>query len=413
MVYHLGLPVTDFRYLSKKETMTLDWEDPWYSFFDNKNLRRQYNEPISVFLYAEPFETRVEVIVRPKDIQQWHDLGLNELESIPVEQQAAIKQQVADFLLKEMTLTIDEKEVVPQLQRINFLKRTLKSSIVIDPPVDLDVNSATLGIIYSVPTEDLPKISSVEWNLFAPKLQEVRAASTDEAGPLPYRLKPDDNVLVWKNYLKNPTIPRIKPVAPPQMMKQVKVPFGTILCLILFIPLVRTMYREKGKLAAGLGGGVVLACAVLIYPFLGFPVSVPASPELSDEASTELVSGLLENVYTSFDFRDESTIYDALDQSLVGDLLTEVYLQTKKSLELASQGGASVKVKSVKLEQAEFEPMENGFRSTCTWDVLGSVGHWGHIHQRVNRYSAELDIQPVEGAWKITGLEILEEQRIQ
>jgi hypothetical protein len=71
-----------------------------------------------------------------------------------------------------------------------------------------------------------------------------------------------------------------------------------------------------------------------------------------------------------------------------------------------------VKVKSVKLEQAEFEPMENGFRTTCTWDVLGSVGHWGHIHQRVNRYNAELDIQPVEGAWKITGLEILEEQRI-
>ena len=311
-----------------------------------------------------------------------------------------------------MELAIDGEKVVPQLQRINFLKRTLKSSIVIDPPEELDANSATLGVIYSVPTESLPQIAALTWNLFSPKIQVVRAAATDEAGPLPYKLRPDDNVLVWKNFLKNPTIPAIKPIAPPQMMKQIEIPLGTILCLILFFPLVRTMHREKGKRAAGLGGGVVLACAVFIYPFLGFPVSVPVSPALTDEAATELVSGLLENVYTSFDFRDESTIYDALDQSLVGDLLTEVYLQTKRSLELASQGGASVKVKAVQLEQAEFEPMEDGFRATCTWDVLGSVGHWGHIHQRVNRYNAELNIQPVEGQWKITGLEMRKEQYI-
>ncbi len=412
MVYHRGLPVMDFRYLSRKETLQLDWEDPWYSRFQNKNLWRQYNEPISVFLYAEPFETRVEVIVRPKDIQQWHDLGIQGLETIPVDMQPELKQKVADFLMAELNLTIDGEQVAANVQRVNFLKRTLKSSMVIDPPEELDAISATLGVIFSAPTETLSQESSVTWNLFSPKMQVVRAAATDEAGPLPYKLSPDDNVLVWKNFLKHPTIPSIKALAPPQTTKQIKVPLGTILCLILFIPLVRTMLREKGKRAAGLGGGVVLACAVFIYPFLGFPVSVPASPELTDEASTELVSGLLENVYSSFDFRDESTIYDALDQSLVGDLLTDVYLQTKRSLELASQGGASVKVKAVVLEQAEFEPMENGFRANCTWDVLGSVGHWGHIHQRVNRYNAELNIQPVEGQWKITDLEILEEQRI-
>ena len=413
MTYHHGLPVMDFRYLSREETINLDWEDPWYSQFENRNLRRQYNEPISAFIYAEPYETRVEVIVRPKDIQQWHALGIEGVKEIPVDIQSGLKEQIAAFLLTKMKLTIDGEEVVPELQRINFLKRTLKSSIVIDPPEELDAISATLGVIYSVPTETLPQELTLTWNLFSPKMPVVRAAATDEAGPMPYKLKPDDNVLVWKNYLKNPTIPAIKTIDSPVFTKLVRVPLGTILCLILFIPLVRTMRREKGRRAAGLGGGVVLASAVFIYPFLGFPVFVPASPELTDGASTKLVSGLLENVYTSFDFRDESTIYDALDQSLVGNLLTEVYLQTKKSLELASQGGASVKVKSVKLEQAECEPMEDGFRATCTWDVLGSVGHWGHIHQRVNRYNAELDIQPVEGAWKITGLEILEEQRIQ
>lgn len=121
---------------------------------------------------------------------------------------------------------------------------------------------------------------------------------------------------------------------------------------------------------------------------------------------------MLGNVYTSFDFRDESTIYDALDKSLSGDLLTDVYLQTMKSLELDSQGGAKVKVKSVALDSAEFQPLEEGFNAACVWDVNGSVGHWGHIHQRVNRYNAELDIEPLDGSWKITKLEILQEERV-
>jgi hypothetical protein len=414
MVYHMGLPIMDFRYLSRRETLELDWDDPWYSRFKNKNLWRQYNEPISAFLYAEPYETRVEVIVRPKDIQQWHDLGIVGMETLSVEMQPQLKEQIAQFLPTRMELSIDGVVVEPKLQRINFLRRTLKSSTVIDPPEELDAISATLGIIYSVPTETLPKESSLTWKLFSPKMQVVRSAATDEAGPMPCKLRPDDNVLVWKNFLKNPTIPSIKAIAPPASEKRVRVPLGTLLCAIILIPLVRTLHREKGRRAALAGGVVLFGCAVLIYPFLSIGMPFPARPKLSDEAAMEVVSGLLENVYVSFDFRGESAIYDALEQSLVGDLLTTVYLQTKKSLELQSQGGAQVKVKSVTLEKAEFQPLKNaeGFTARCTWDVMGFVGHWGHIHRRSNRYDAELVIRPVEGRWKIGDLEILEEQRI-
>ena len=44
--------------------------------------------------------------------------------------------------------------------------------------------------------------------------------------------------------------------------------------------------------------------------------------------------------------------------------------------------------------------------------VVGSVGHWGHIHQRRNRYTAEFTVRPVDGAWKIMGLELLDEERL-
>ena len=67
--YHEGLPVNDFRYLSGEVTLDLDWSDPWYSRFRHPNLRRQFDAPLSAYLYVEPYEVRKEIIVRPKDLQ--------------------------------------------------------------------------------------------------------------------------------------------------------------------------------------------------------------------------------------------------------------------------------------------------------------------------------------------------------
>ena len=46
------------------------------------------------------------------------------------------------------------------------------------------------------------------------------------------------------------------------------------------------------------------------------------------------------------------------------------------------------------------------------WTAVGSVGHWGHIHTRQNMYDAILTLAVVEGSWKITGIELLEEKRV-
>jgi hypothetical protein len=34
------------------------------------------------------------------------------------------------------------------------------------------------------------------------------------------------------------------------------------------------------------------------------------------------------------------------------------------------------------------------------------------MHQRTNRYTARLTLEPIGNAWKITGLEVLEERRM-
>ncbi len=46
------------------------------------------------------------------------------------------------------------------------------------------------------------------------------------------------------------------------------------------------------------------------------------------------------------------------------------------------------------------------------WTAMGTVGHWGHVHTRQNFYDAIVTIEAVDGAWKITDLEVIEVNRI-
>ena len=94
-------------------------------------------------------------------------------------------------------------------------------------------------------------------------------------------------------------------------------------------------------------------------------------------------------------------------------MLTDVYLQMRRSRELENQGGARVKVDDVEmLDIDDQEANHAGLAYRCRWTAAGSVGHWGHIHRRTNLYDAVLTIEPVDGVWKITSVELREEQRI-
>ncbi len=57
-------------------------------------------------------------------------------------------------------------------------------------------------------------------------------------------------------------------------------------------------------------------------------------------------------------------------------------------------------------------PMSVEPGATATWNVAGSIGHWGHVHQRKNQYRAEINVSPIDGVWKLVDLEILEEERL-
>jgi len=394
----------DFRYLGREESVNLDWEDPWYSRFVNKNLHRRYRESISTFLYVEPYEVRAEIIVRPYDLQQWVDLGLEGLTSIPIEMQQSVKEKIAEFVADEIKMTIDGKSVRPVLDRTNFLRRTLKSSTVIEPPEPLDIYSATLGVIFVQPTPGLPRESSITWGRFSPKMERVRAAATDEAGALPFYLTPEDTTLAWKNFLKNPTTPALVDVElPPSIAARTGVMVGWVGALLFAIGVFRSKGRNRKALSL-----------LLLMVTAGLTLLASQRAQISEDRSRTILTAMLKNVYHAFDFREEELIYDTLSQTVSGELLTDIYLETRKGLELAGQGGARVKVKAVDVADVTLESLSGskGFSARCIWNVNGEVGHWGHIHQRANQYNAVITVKPIDGNWKITKLELLEEQRI-
>ena len=124
---------------------------------------------------------------------------------------------------------------------------------------------------------------------------------------------------------------------------------------------------------------------------------------------------LLKNVYRSFDFRDESDVYDKLALSVQGDLLEEIYLQNRKSFAVKKAGGAQARVKEIEILDAGAEPLSSdgkGFGVKAKWTAQGSVGHWGHVHTRKNYYDAMVNVEVIDGYWKITDLELLEEKRL-
>ncbi len=410
VLYHKGVAVNDFRFLASGFTVQLDWDDPWYSAFETRSLRRQYFSPMAGFIYVEPFEVRKEIIVRPKDVQRWTDLGLEGVDTITPEMQESVKAGIVDFLDEHFAVSIDGKAVEGSIERVNFLQRTLRSSVVVDGQ-DIDLLPATVGVIYVFPTDGLPQTVEMDWDLFTERMQLVPASSVDQAGPLPSFLEPGFSTLRWENFLNNPQLPTLADIRLPPTTLQRLAQWGQWLfgaVALVFLVFLARAWRTERKLNTMASLAMVLTLTLSSWSF-----QVWRSVQLNPERLQAVVGDLLHNVYRAFDYRGEEAVYDVLARSVTGDLLADVYLETRRGLELANQGGAQVKVKDIEMLETRLTSDDDaGFTVEARWNVAGSVGHWGHIHQRSNGYHANISVADIDGAWMLTGLEILQEERL-
>ena len=162
---------------------------------------------------------------------------------------------------------------------------------------------------------------------------------------------------------------------------------------------------------------VVAAASVSLGLFV-FMVRTPHR-ELPSEQLSTAATALHLNMYRAFDYTDRDTVYDSLALSVDGNLLDTVYEEIFASLVMRDEGGAVARVTSITHHDVTPQPptlVTQGGRTRWSsmvrvqWTVRGRVTHWGHSHQRADRWSAVFQLQETADGWRFT--EGLFEERV-
>ena len=421
IAYHKSVPVTDYRYLEAPATLNLDWADPWHSRFDNPSLKRHHASATMSFLYIEPHEVRHEIMIRVKDLENWMDLGLRGDTFIEPDELEDLKQRIAEFLLARNTVKVDDEALEPVLDRSNYITVDVTGIRILQEPQRLEISTAVVGVIITYLTDGMPQQVTVDWDLFTDQIQRVPATAIDPAGPMPTYLTPDDNVHAWTNFLKNVTPPTVKQVAVRDTVGKITLPVVSIGAMVVVTLTGWWIWQLRRQQLPYMLPSLALVTALVIalaaFPHMQLTIHRPAAMvgDLSTDETKLILKSLLKNVYRSFDFRDESDVYDKLALSVQGDLLEKIVLQMRRSLSVNRAGDTQARVNNIEILEATAEPLpsdDESFRIRAKWTAQGAVGHWGHMDIRKNDVEAIVNIKNVDGYWMITDLDLLEQKRL-
>jgi hypothetical protein len=286
----------------------------------------------------------------------------------------------------------------------------------------LTFHTAILGVILAYATPGPPQKVTVTWALFNDNITSVPTSMIDPVSTLPYDLTPEQPVLTWTNMLANYgyQVPSFDIVAIGDTKRQMHLPLlsillglVSILCVFGRLPGLPDL-RASHRLVAGI---LLLVAAMILWPSgrIAFPHPFATPYGLQKDRARTILKELLWNTYRALDFRREDDVYDKLAVSVTGELISDIYLQHRKRLELADQGGARARVQDVdllNLHQVRSSADDLALTFQCTWMVAGSVEHWGHTHWRRNQYEGQITLKPSEKAWKIAALNLTDERRL-
>ncbi len=304
---------------------------------------------IYAFLYIEPAEVRVEILMPLVTLETWVEAPRKDRNFLEVAEQQAALPAMKEFFRGRNKVVVDGLEVAPVVQRLDFYGVDFKDFAVVAEPRRLSAWSARVGAILSYSTKGMPRQVDITWELFNDRVLSARAAvfAGEEGKRVRFTLY--QPTFTWKNP-GAPPLPEIAPVR---------------------------------------------------------------ATDPDDRGRASIAETLLKNIYRAFDYRDEKVIYDALARSVQGELLADTYLSIHGGLLMQEQGGAVARVQLVEPLETRISHAQSGaYTAQVKWQVTGTVEHWGHIHTRVNAYEAVLRISRAGGSWKITGLEPGKQERV-
>jgi hypothetical protein len=413
------------------ETLRFDWDqqqlsddssdEDWEAWFEKQReatLGITSYSSVYSFIYIEPAEVRHEVLIPLASLRTIIPMEHEDPAFIEVGEQDGVRELIRDWLSDVNPTTINGVAVEPEFTRIDFYGLDLKDFARQAEQRRVSLANGRIGVIMTYRTvDDSVRETSLTWNKFHSSLRKVQSvvfsypdrmqrfefSRFNEPADNVFRFTADDSVL--------PQPVAAVPADLPSLPRLV-VPVATICAVVLALACVIFGKTRGRKFAAAL---CVLGAVTWPFARIELPHPFAPPPEVAD--TDGIFERLHSGAYRALDFGTEDRIYEALDQSVDGPLLETLYLQLRESLQIREQGGAVARVRAVEYgdgQQTVESPndMWPGFRYRSRWTVSGTVEHWGHVHERQNQFAALFSVEPRDGQWKITDMQIEDQQSV-
>ncbi|MCA9065074.1 MAG: hypothetical protein KDA96_18525, partial [Planctomycetaceae bacterium] len=341
---------------------------------------------------------------------------------IEVSEQDAVRDLIRNWLKDQNPVQLNGQAVEAVFTRIDFHGLDLIDFARMAEQQRVSLASGRVGIILTYPCPDDTLTSAeVSWNLFNSSIVRIEAvvlSYPDQLQKFEFsRFQTDEeNVLRWT--IPSDALPaEVTAVAVENMQRPTwRVSWVGGASLLATVVLFLTLPASRRGLVT-MAGLFVAAASWWLFPVtIDDPFTAP--PELPSATTDDIVRQLLAGTYRSLDFGTEQRVYDSLSNSVDGDLLEQLYVDLRKSLENREQGGAVGRVRSMTVNSVEpvartqGDPQWPAFDCHSTWTVAGTVEHWGHVHERTNQFQATLRIEPRDNNWKITSLAIDSQEQL-
>ena len=418
------------------ETFRFDWDRPplsqedsqeqWDSWFDKQRedtLGIGSYSSVYSFIYINNAEVRNEVLIPLANLAAMIEFERSDPSFLTVEEQSAAAKQIRRFFSVGNPVLIDGVEVQPVFDRIDFYGLDLRDFAVQAEKRKVSMASGRVGIIMRYPAKGRPLKVDVAWDKFNEEtIRSVDAVAFpfNEVKQVSFSMFLENNVYSWEasDAPELPSVTNVDLDDPRYHVEPatVAIPVVSAACFLLGM-IASCVCLTRGGDGLLLGAATLLGVAGLLSADTAkvevqSPFEPPGRLAISETTANTIFLQLHRNLFRSFDYSEESQVYDTLARSVNGPLLRKLYLQINDSLRISEQGGAVSKIEDVQLlsGQQQAEPfVENGFQYRCKWNIVGTIEHWGHIHERTNQYDAMFEVKVVDGAWKIVVMDLLDQ----
>ena len=370
IAYHKAMPINNFRYLNQQAKLNLNWKDPWYSKFNNKNLSRHFKYPLALYLYVEPRQVRMESLMRVSDIAAFTGFNIDDSEVSVKDKHLRLQEHVMNHYADKNALQIDGVTFKPDSIRVRFLNVTLAGLKLADITTAIEESSLIVGVSQQYLIKALPQKVDGRWTYFNQRVNRIPVVVTDPVGPLTDLIDADYPDFGWQNFLKKYSEPLIRPVD------------------------VNTGWN-------------------ISIPFVGETKIINWIPD--DQEALKIISNVFENARIAFIEKEPASFSRALGEVTSPNQANTLQKELAKLFSPEVTGGSVGAVEAFKdIQINTMLKLKNpdGFSANISGLAYISARHWGHIDGQQVKFQLLLDLIEVNNQWRLLDLTVIDIKKL-